>query len=74
MANTHVTHRQRVQRDERIRKAFLAGIPASAIARRRGKSTRWVYKRLEAMGSPASLVPRDKCCRLPNEPQAATPS
>jgi hypothetical protein len=68
MPKSTVTHRQRMQRDERIRKAFLAGVPAAMIARRRGKSTRWVHKRLEAMGCPASAIRRMRSESNPAQP------
>lgn len=49
---------QRLRSDTWIRKAFAAGVPATTIARRHGKTLDWVYKRLRAMGCPASSFGR----------------
>jgi hypothetical protein len=44
------TIESRTKRDRRILTAFVKGMPAREIARRRRKSRRWVYQRIEAMG------------------------
>jgi hypothetical protein len=44
------TREYRLERDQRILRAFVKGVSAREIARRRRKSRRWVYRRIEAMG------------------------
>jgi hypothetical protein len=48
------TKESRLKRDRHMMAAFMRGVPAREIARRRKKSRRWVYQRIRAMGSTVS--------------------